>query len=225
MENLAVVMSDPDRALLIARREALKARLERDRRLELIKPLLDVLNQQGIAFGIEAECNTGGRPAWPIIGTQIDWSSVPGATYIKVTSDADRDIVVRSLISRFSASGKFAEIILPNGDAPIVSLLSCDLAAACGPILSGQISLYIGSTDEGWLIENIEGRGVWGGVYVPGVKDMAVAVGPSGAVYTSDNGATWTAINSLNYWSVGFASPRAGWAVGVGGRITKLSGL
>jgi len=68
-------------------------------------------------------------------------------------------------------------------------------------------------------------RGVWGGVYVPGVKDMAVAVGPSGAVYTSDNGATWTAINSLNYWSVGFASPRAGWAVGVGGRITKLSGL
>ncbi len=68
-------------------------------------------------------------------------------------------------------------------------------------------------------------RGVWGGVYVPAVQGTAVAVGPSGAVYTSDNGATWSAINALNYWSVGFASPSAGWAVGVGGRVTKLSGF
>ncbi len=68
-------------------------------------------------------------------------------------------------------------------------------------------------------------RGIWGGVYVPATRGTAVAVGPSGAVYTSDNGATWTSINALNYWSVGFASSSAGWAVGVGGRITKLSGF
>jgi hypothetical protein len=32
-------------------------------------------------------------------------------------------------------------------------------------------------------------------------------------------------IDTLNYWSVGFASPRAGWAVGTRGKITKLGGF
>jgi photosystem II stability/assembly factor-like uncharacterized protein len=69
-------------------------------------------------------------------------------------------------------------------------------------------------------------QGVWGGVYVPGAaRPTVVAVSPSGAVWSRDEGATWTAIDTLNYWSVGFASPKAGWAVGVGGRITKLSGF
>ena len=70
------------------------------------------------------------------------------------------------------------------------------------------------------------GTGVWGGVFVPGAaKPTVVAVGPTGSVYSTDNGATWTAIDALNYWSVGFASPRAGWAVGTQGRVTKLSGF
>ena len=68
--------------------------------------------------------------------------------------------------------------------------------------------------------------GVWGGVYVPGATPPTiVAVGPAGAVWSKDEGVTWTPIDSGNYWSVGFASPRAGWAVGTQGRITKLSGF
>jgi photosystem II stability/assembly factor-like uncharacterized protein len=70
------------------------------------------------------------------------------------------------------------------------------------------------------------GTGIWGGVFVPrAAKPTVVAVGPTGSVYSTDNGATWTAIDALNYWSVGFASPRAGWAVGTQGRVTKLSGF
>lgn len=68
--------------------------------------------------------------------------------------------------------------------------------------------------------------GVWGGAYVPGARrPTVVAVGPAGAVWSPDEGASWIAIDTLNYWSVGFASPRAGWAVGAQGRITKLSGF
>ncbi len=70
------------------------------------------------------------------------------------------------------------------------------------------------------------GTGVWGGVYVPGAnRPTVVAVGPTGAVYSRDEGMTWVPIDTMNYWSVGFASPRAGWAVGTRGRITKLSGF
>jgi len=68
--------------------------------------------------------------------------------------------------------------------------------------------------------------GVWGGVYVPGTpRPTVVAVGPAGAVFSRDEGRSWMPIDTLNYWSVGFASPRAGWAVGTQGRITKLSGF
>jgi photosystem II stability/assembly factor-like uncharacterized protein len=68
--------------------------------------------------------------------------------------------------------------------------------------------------------------GVWGGVYVPSARrPTVVAVGPGGAVFSRDDGASWVVIDTLDYWSVGFASPRAGWAVGTRGRITKLSGF
>ncbi len=69
-------------------------------------------------------------------------------------------------------------------------------------------------------------QGIWGGAYVPGANPTAiVAVGPGGAAYSRDEGDTWITIDKFDYWSVGFASPRAGWAVGAKGRITKLSGF
>lgn len=67
---------------------------------------------------------------------------------------------------------------------------------------------------------------IFGGAYVPGARiPTAVAVGPKGAAWTRDDGATWTAVDTSAYWAVGFASPRAGWAVGPRGRIVKLSGF
>jgi photosystem II stability/assembly factor-like uncharacterized protein len=73
-------------------------------------------------------------------------------------------------------------------------------------------------------------RGAWGGLYIPGSKTatapgIIVAVGPNGATYSRDNGDSWSVIDTNNYWSLGFASRNAGWAVGQSGRITKLSGF
>jgi photosystem II stability/assembly factor-like uncharacterized protein len=68
--------------------------------------------------------------------------------------------------------------------------------------------------------------GLWGGAYVPGTATpTAVAVGITGAAWSRDDGRTWMPIDTLNYWGIGFASPRAGWIVGTGGRIIKLSGF
>lgn len=66
----------------------------------------------------------------------------------------------------------------------------------------------------------------YGGTFVPGtVRPMIVAAGPGGLAWSNDDGVTWTTINHNNYWSVAFASPNTGWAVGRDGRITKLSGF
>ena len=66
-------------------------------------------------------------------------------------------------------------------------------------------------------------RGIWGGVFVPGTnRPIIVAVGPDGIAVSRDEAATWMQLDTFNYWSVGFSSPRAGWAVGMNGRITRL---
>lgn len=67
--------------------------------------------------------------------------------------------------------------------------------------------------------------GIWGGTYVPGTAGSVVAVGATGAAYSRDDGRTWTQLDSLDYWGIGFATRDAGWIVGRGGRIVKLSGF
>ena len=50
----------------------------------------------------------------------------------------------------------------------------------------------------------------------------AVAVGPGGLDWSADGGRTWQSSVTLTYWAVAFSSSGSGWAVGPGGRITKL---
>jgi photosystem II stability/assembly factor-like uncharacterized protein len=64
---------------------------------------------------------------------------------------------------------------------------------------------------------------VYGAAYVPGAPSPAlVAVGPGGVALSNDGAQTWTLLDTLNHWSVGFASPSRGWAIGPGGRITAI---
>jgi hypothetical protein len=62
---------------------------------------------------------------------------------------------------------------------------------------------------------------VYGGAYVPGTPAV-VAVGPGGADLSLDDGRTWQRLDTLAYWSVGFAPSGIGWAVGPDGRIARL---
>jgi photosystem II stability/assembly factor-like uncharacterized protein len=63
---------------------------------------------------------------------------------------------------------------------------------------------------------------VYGAAAVPGRPGWVVAVGPRGLDYSTDDGASWTSLDTLAYWSVGFASKKTGWAVGPGGRIKQI---
>lgn len=63
---------------------------------------------------------------------------------------------------------------------------------------------------------------VYGAAVVPGRPGSVVAVGPRGLAYSTNDGSTWTTLDTLSYWSVGFASRRLGWAVGPAGRVTRI---
>lgn len=82
-------------------------------------------------------------------------------------------------------------------------------------------------TADGGTTWHLAGRpkfpgAVYGATAVPGRDEMTVVAGPKGLDYSADRGITWTSLDTLAYWSVGFASSHIGWAVGPGGRIVRL---
>ena len=59
--------------------------------------------------------------------------------------------------------------------------------------------------------------------YIPGTKTL-IAVGPSGADYSLDDGRTWTAINGPGFDTFSFAKGKEiGWGAGAKGSIGKLT--
>jgi len=59
--------------------------------------------------------------------------------------------------------------------------------------------------------------------YVPGVKSALVAVGPSGADYSTDDGCTWTALDGPGFDTLSFVRKKAvAWGAGVRGSIGRL---
>jgi hypothetical protein len=57
--------------------------------------------------------------------------------------------------------------------------------------------------------------------YAPGAS-ILVTAGPSGSDYSLEGGASWTPIGGAGFHAISFARSGAGWAVGEGGRISKL---
>ena len=83
-------------------------------------------------------------------------------------------------------------------------------------------------TSDGGRTWRVGGRprfagAVFGAAFVPGSGTL-VAVGPGGADLSRDGGMTWTAIDSLAYWGIGFSPQGTGWLAGPRGRITRVSG-
>ena len=125
----------------------------------------------------------------------------------------------------FAASGTCL-ITAPGGRAWIGTGASPSGGGDIG--LRALQTVRVVRTDDGgrtWI--TVASPGFAGAVYglavVPGLPGALVAVGPGGAAYSVTDGASWTALDSASYWSVGFASPRAGWLVGPNGRIAKVS--
>lgn len=63
---------------------------------------------------------------------------------------------------------------------------------------------------------------VYGAAYVPRAGETIVAVSPKGVDLSRDNGTTWTRLDSLAYWGIGFSPSGTGWIAGPRGRIARV---
>jgi len=123
-------------------------------------------------------------------------------------------------------------IVGGTGTSGIASLAFRDAlnGAALGGVID-QPDAYsdnVAVTADGGQTWTLAGRprfsgAVYGSAYVPGAPTPTlVAVGPKGIDYSTDNAMTWTSLDTLSHWSVGFASPHTGWAIGPDGRVTRI---
>jgi photosystem II stability/assembly factor-like uncharacterized protein len=88
------------------------------------------------------------------------------------------------------------------------------------------------SSDGGvtWALTNpppVTGA-IFGLAYSQGVgnggRTVVITANTGGAAWTPDEGTTWYTLPGVNgFWAVAFASPKAGWLVGVNGSILKIS--
>ncbi|KAI1261520.1 oxidoreductase [Xylariaceae sp. FL1019] len=62
-----------------------------------------------------------------------------------------------------------------------------------------------------------------GSSWVPGLRDVAVAVGPTGSDFTIDGGRTWHGFDNGTFDSVECVNGLACWASGESGRVARLS--
>ena len=101
-------------------------------------------------------------------------------------------------------------------------------AALGGPIgAPDQHTDNVAITSDGGQSWRLAGRttfsgAVYGAAYVPGAGPTIVAVSPKGADISRDDGMTWSRLDSLAYWAIGFAPDGTGWLAGPGGRIARV---
>ncbi len=168
------------------------------------------------SFAASGNCvvTHGDSTAW--IGTG---ASPSAARILKTTNRGRSWTVVETPIPGGSTSGITS---VPFRDAQHGAALGGDFTKP------EQYSDNVAVTDDGGQTWTLAGRpklsgSVYGAVYVPGAPTPTlVGVGPKGIDYSIDNGTTWTSLDTLSHWSVAFASPKAGWAIGPEGRITKI---
>jgi photosystem II stability/assembly factor-like uncharacterized protein len=155
-------------------------------------------------------------------GDRLAWIGTGSTTEARVYRSGDA-----------GRSWAMAPVPVVSGEAAgVTSLAFRD--ASHGVALGGRIAVaadtnnQVAVTSDGGATWTRAGRppfpgAVFGSAYVLRTRPPAlVAAGPGGLALSRDDGATWAGLSTNAYWAVGFASPRAGWAVGPRGRITRI---
>ncbi|MBX7120253.1 MAG: hypothetical protein K1X31_14775 [Gemmatimonadaceae bacterium] len=166
------------------------------------------------ASGTCAATGPGGR-AWLVMST-------PSQARLLRTADYGRTWALETLpITTHEGSGPQSVLFRDARHGLVVG----------GGYASRPGDTLVAATDDGGDTWRAVGGGPpfkvgsWGAAWIPGARVPTVlAVGPNGSAWSRDGGTTWVVLDTLNYWSVGAASPTAAWAVGTQGRITRSGG-
>ncbi|MBO6574505.1 MAG: hypothetical protein JJ976_03725 [Rhodothermales bacterium] len=170
------------------------------------------------AFAASGTCLVTGSDGRVWFGTGA--SGVDTRVYRSADFGTTWNAVVSPIPSNSGSSGIFT-----------LAFLDDTFGLALGGEYSRPDSTYghVAVTSDGgatWMQTGATGLGgaVFGATFVPGAPTpTAVAVAPTGSVWSTDGGVTWERIDAESYWAVGAAPGGNVFAVGPGGRIARLT--
>lgn len=140
--------------------------------------------------------STDGGNSWKVATTPITAGNASSGIFSAAFKDSKHGVIVGGDYKKEGEGGNNVAITTDGG---------ATWALAKGPRPSGFRSAVAYIPDAG--------------------KPVLVAVGPSGSDYSTDDGASWSSIESPGYHAMSFARGSGeGWAVGETGRIGKLVG-
>lgn len=162
-------------------------------------------------FAASGTCARAGDAGQGWIGT-----GAGGSARVLETRDHGRTWTAKDApVAKGPAAGVFT---LAAADGRIAMALGGDLDAR----ESVNANAAVPTTSGQW--RRTGSAPIAGAVYGSAVAENGVvAVGPPGAAYTTDGGASWHALEGLSAWAVEFApGRRVGWAAGADGRIWRI---
>lgn len=166
-----------------------------------------------------------GEGAFAASGTCLTMSA-DGAAWI-VTAKGGR-------VLRFSERGSSAVVAPVVRDAASAGPASIAFRSPSVGLLAGgdlaraeEFLDNVAVTRDGGKTWQLTGRptftgSVYGLAWVPSRPGTVVAVGPKGASWSGDDGATWRRLDDGNYWGIGFTATGTGWLTGPRGSILKV---
>ncbi len=158
-------------------------------------------------------------------GDRNAWFCTGGAKTARVFRSTDRgrswSVSDTPIIAGSSSAGSFS---LAFRDASHGIAVGGDYKH---PEQGGRIVARTGDGGRTWSLPGGASPGAFRSavVYVPGTRTPTlIAVGPSGADLSNDDGETWEPLPGPGFHAVGCGVPGAAWAVGESGRIARWHG-
>jgi len=177
--------------------------------------------------GLEAMPNEGAFAAsgtcLTVTGANDAWIATGGSTNSRVFHSADRGKTWRVSATPVPAGAP------ARGVFSVAFLNSKEGFAAGGDYketrMAGINGAYTNDGGASWTPVEVAPAGYMSVVVpVPGAPGALVAAGLAGSGYSTNGGRNWTALDTTPMNTVGFASPRQGWAVGPKGLLMKYTG-
>jgi photosystem II stability/assembly factor-like uncharacterized protein len=162
-----------------------------------------------------------------VAGGQEAWIATGGATTARVLATRDGGDTWQAYATPLVSSGSAGAFTVAFRDPWHGIVGGGDLDPADPNSAATALSSDGGAT---WTLTNpppVTGA-IFGLAYAHGAGDgsrtVVVTANAGGAAWTPDEGTTWFTLPEVSgYWAVAFASPKAGWLVGTGGRILMVS--
>ena len=153
-----------NREKLIKKREALKAKLEIESRLQRIDDLIQYFDRNDIEYRIHIDCEkvTKALFAYPVEFSGLDWNKIPNSEKVAYDSIAERNRIISTIITQNLDASDTAFVAWSDGYKPILEIAANLAAENSGVMADEDFDMWVLNLEKEFCLEHYhEGYVAW----------------------------------------------------------------